>query len=139
MKMHKLKTVVCSLAFQHIKETSALTKQEHVYYKCIIECTYKIQWYTICMVAISLLGMIAFVIFTAQKLKLFKDHLFSNVVKVMLFKSDVQYYFPLILCRAIESIHLFKITGISTPDHVKLRPKALWDILKLEWIRFNIT
>ena len=45
-------------------------------------------------------------------------HLFSNAVKIMLFISDAQYYVPVKLCRTAESIHLFKIKGILTPEHV---------------------
>ena len=35
--------------------------------------------------------------------------LFSNVVKIMLFISDVHYYVPVKLCKTAGSIHLFKI------------------------------
>ena len=39
----------------------------------------------------------------------------------MLFISDVQYYVPIKLCKTAGSIRLFKITGILTPDKVKLK------------------
>ena len=39
----------------------------------------------------------------------------------MLFISDAQYYIPVKSCRAIGSIHLFKITGKLIPEHVKLK------------------
>ena len=42
------------------------------------------------MLVISLLGILGFVIFSAVKLKLFKGHLFSNAVRVILFISDEQ-------------------------------------------------
>ena len=58
-------------------------------------------------------------IFNARKLKLFRGHLFFNVVKVMIFTSDAQYYVSLKLCRTAGSIHLFKITGKLTPKHVE--------------------
>ena len=41
----------------------------------------------------------------------------------MLFISDVQYYVPLKLCKTAGSIHLFKITGMLTPEYLKLK----WD------------
>ena len=50
------------------------TEQEHFDDKCIIECTCKVQWYTLCLLAMSLLGIIGTVIFDARKLKLFKGH-----------------------------------------------------------------
>ena len=40
---------------------------------------------------VSILGIIVFVILIARKLKLFRGHLFSNIVKIMLFISDAQY------------------------------------------------
>ena len=85
--------------------------------KFVIECTYKIQWYTMCILAISLLGIRDFFIFNAGKIKLFKDHLFSNAVMVMLFISDVHYYVPLKLCRTEDNIHLLKITDKFTHKH----------------------
>ena len=35
-----------------------------------------------------------FIVINVRKLKLFRGHLFSNAVKVMLFISDGQYYIP---------------------------------------------
>ena len=43
----------------------------------------------------------------------------------MLFISDAQYYVPVKLCRTAGSIHLFKITGKSLPEHVKLNKHLL--------------
>ena len=44
-----------------------------------------------------------------------------NVVQIMVFISDVQYYVPVKLCRTVGSIHLFKITGRLTIDKVRLK------------------
>ena len=51
----------------------------------------------------------------------------------MLFISDVQYYVPIKLCKTTGSIHLFKITGILTPDKVKLKKHYIWNILQIDW------
>ena len=51
-----LKTLVTSLALQQIKEVDAVTRQEDILLN--IECTWKIQWYTILMLSLSLLGVI---------------------------------------------------------------------------------
>ena len=53
-----------------------MSEQEHVYDRCVIECIYKIQWNTISTLTISLLSIIAFVIFNARKLKSFKAIIF---------------------------------------------------------------
>ena len=72
-----------------------------------IECTCEIQcipMYTICMLVISISGIVVFVIRNARRLKLFRRHLFSNAVKILLFISDVQNYVPVKLCRITGSI-----------------------------------
>ena len=51
----------------------------------------------------------------------------------MLFISNVQYCVPIKLCKTAGSIHLFKITGILTPDKVKLKKHYIWDILEVDW------
>ena len=62
-----------------------------------------------------------FIILNARKLKLFRGHLFSIAIKIMLFISDAQYYIPVKLCRNTASIHLFKGTGKLTPEHIELK------------------
>ena len=32
-----------------------------------------------------------------------------------------------------RSIHLFKITGMLTPENVKLKRNKLWDVIELDW------
>ena len=57
----------------------------------------------------------------------------------MLFISDIQYYVPIKLCKPSGSIHLFKMTGILTPDKVKLKKHYIWDILEVDWKEFKVT
>ena len=58
----QIKSLVTTLSLQQLREVEAVTKQEHVSMIHDIECTIKIQWYTICMLIISILGIVAFVI-----------------------------------------------------------------------------
>ena len=64
-----------------MREEGTVTNQEHISTLHDIECTCKIQWYTLCMLSISTLGRVILVIFNARKLKLFRRHLFSHAVK----------------------------------------------------------
>ena len=57
----------------------------------------------------------------------------------MPFKSDIQYYIPVKLCRTAGSIHLFKITGRLTIDKVRLNKHYVWDILEIDWSKIKIT
>ena len=114
-KYNKLRTLVASLALQQVKEVSAVeTKIEE--HRC--ECTS--QFYIILALSIAIIGLIIFIILQVKRIKLCRGQLFLNVVKIMLFISDVQYYIPVKLCKTAGSIHLFKITGKLTPDKVKL-------------------
>ena len=91
------------------------------------------------MLVISRIGIISFVILNARKLKLFRGHLFSNTVKIMLFISDAQYLVLEKLCRTAGSIHLFKSTGKLTPEHIKLKRNILWDVIKIDWKEVSMT
>ena len=73
------------------------------------------------MLSISILGILVSIILNARKLKLFRGHLFSNAVNIILFISDAHYYVPVNLCRTAGSIHLFKITGKLVPEHDNLK------------------
>ena len=79
---------------QQIREVGMIAKQGHVSTIHNIECTCKIQWYTIVMLSLAVLGIMIFIILNARKLKLFRGHLFSNTIKIMLFISDAQHYVP---------------------------------------------
>ena len=136
-KHRKIKSLETSLGLQQIKEVGVVAKQEHDCIMHNIECTCKIQWCTIFMLHLLILGIIIFIILNAMKLKLFRGHLFSNAVKIMMFLSDAQYYVPVKLCRTAGSIHL--ITGKLTPKHIKLKRNILWDVIELAQKEVNMT
>lgn len=56
----KLTMLGTSIALQQIKEVGVVTRQEAIMPN--IECTCKIQWYTILMLSLSILGLVFFVI-----------------------------------------------------------------------------
>ena len=67
------------------------------------------------MLIISLLGKVGFVIITCRKSKSWKENLFSNAVKVMLFFSDVQYY------TTADSVYSFKIKENLFKKYLKIK------------------
>ena len=77
------------------------------------------------MLSLLILQIVIFIILNTRKLKLFRGHLFSNRVKIMLFISDAQYYIPVKLYRTASSIHLCKITGKLFPEHIQLKKNIL--------------
>ena len=120
-KHSKLKSLVTSLALQQLGEVDTVTKQERVSVLHDIE----VQWYTICMLIISILGIVTVIILNTRKLKLFRGHFSSNTVKIMLFISGAECYVPAKLCRTAGSIHLLKITGTLLCEHLKLKRNIL--------------
>ena len=69
----KLKSLVPSLALQQIKEVGAVAKQESVTLVPNIECTCKMQWYTILILSLSILGFVFFCHFEIKKTKTVQD------------------------------------------------------------------
>ena len=130
-KHNKLRTSVVSLALQQVREVSTSTiKKEDENYTC--NCTS--QFYIILALSITTIGLVIFMILQVRKIKkLYRRQLFSNIVKIMLFISDVQYYVLVKLCKTAGSIHLFKIIGMLTPGKVKLNKDYIWDILEVDW------
>ena len=88
-KHNKLRTLVTSLALQQAKEVKAgeISKGNH---NC--ECT--AQFYIILALSVIIIGLVVFMILQVRRIKLCRGQLFLNVVKIMLFMSDVQYYIP---------------------------------------------
>ena len=86
-KHNKLRTLVVSLALNQVKEVSAVeTKEEE--YRC--KCTS--QFHVILALGIMIIVLVIFAILQVKRIKLCRGQLFLNVVKIMLFISDVQYY-----------------------------------------------
>ena len=127
---NELQTLVVSLALQQVKEVStSATKKEYDNYMC--DCTS--QFYIILALSISIIGLVIFTILQVRRIKLCRGQLFSKVVKIMLFISDVQYFVLIKLCKTAGSIHLFKITGVLMPAKVKINKHYIWDILEVDW------
>ena len=82
---------------------------------------------------LTVLSMITVIFLHYRKLKLCRGYRFSNVVKIVLFISDVQNYMPIKLCKTSGSIHLFKIKGTSKLRDIKLNRNYLWDMLEISW------
>ena len=132
-KHNKLRTLVVSLALQQVKEVSIVeTKEEE--YRC--QCTS--QFYVILALSITVIGLVIFTILQVKRIKICRGQLFSNVVKIMLFISDIQYYVPVKLCKTAGSIHLFKIKGTPTQNKVKLNKHYIWDIFKIDWSKIQV-
>ena len=83
--------------------------------------------------------LILFAILQLRRIKSCRGQLCSNIIKIMLFISDIQYYIPVKLCKTAGSIHLSKITGRILMDKVKLNKHYIWDILEIDWSEVKVT
>ena len=126
-KHNNLKALVTSLALQQVKKVKA-DDIENVNSKC--KCT--TQFYIILVLSLVILSLIIFAILQVRRIKICRGQIFSNLVKIMLFISDIQYYIPVKLCKTVGSIHLFKITGKIMMGKVKLNKHYIWDILEID-------
>ena len=132
-KHNKLRALVTNLVLQQVKEVKA-DDIENVNYKC--KC--RTQFYIILALSLAIISNI-FAILQVRRIKICRGQLFSNVVKIMLFISDVQYYITVKLHKTAGSIHLFKITGKITMEKVKLNKHYIWDILEIDWSEVKVT
>ena len=119
-----------SLALQQVKEvsTSAIQKEDDNY---ACDCTS--QFHIILALSTTIIGLVIFTTLQVRRIILCRGQLFSNIVKIMLFVSDIPYYVLVKLCNTAGSIHLFKITEILMPDKVKINKLYIWAILEVDW------
>ena len=74
-----------------------------------------------------------------RKSKFCRGHRFSNVVKIVMFISDVQHYIPIKFCKTAGSPHLFKIKGTLKSDDIRLNKNYLWDMLEINWDKIKLS
>ena len=133
-KHNKLRALVTSLVLRQVKEVK-VEDIENIHPKC--EC--KAQFYIILTLSIAMISLIIFAILQLRRIKLCRGQLFLNIIKVMLFISDVQSYIPAKLCKMAGSIPLFKITGKIMTDVVKLNKCYVWHVLEIDWSKVKVT
>ena len=92
---NKLRTLVVTLTLQQVTEVSASVTQQNNNNAC----NYTPQFYIILALSITILGLVIFAILQVRRIKLCRGQLFSNVAKIKLFISDMQYYMPIKLCK----------------------------------------
>ena len=90
-------------------------------------------------IALTLLNMGIVILLHYRKSKFCRGYRFSNVVKIVLFISDVQHYIPIKLCKTSESPHLFTITGTLTSEEIRLNKNYVWDTLEINWDKIKLS
>ena len=140
-KQGKMKSLVSSLALQAVKPkvvVDALQMNENSSPDTNITCNCRIAWWTILMLALSGIGIVAYVVIKMRKLKLLRGESFTNTCRLYLFISDIKYYVPLKLCKVTGSIPLMKIQGMLSEKDVTLKGSLIWDVLELNWTKVKL-
>ena len=123
---HKhIRTIVASLILHKTKEVEAKLTTE----------TNNLEYGTVAYIgmALTILSMATVIFLLYRKSKFCKGYRFSNVVKIVLFISDVQNHISIKLYKTSDSLYLFKIEGMLKPEDIKLNRNYLWDTLEINW------
>ena len=123
---HKhIRTIIASLILHKTKEVEANSNSnpETNDYECRTSAYVGM--------ILTVLSMITVILLHYRKSKLYRGYRFSNVMKIVLFISDVQNYIPIKLSKTSGSIHLFKIKDTLKPRDIKLNRNYLWDTLEI--------
>ena len=75
----------------------------------------------------------------SKKSKIFKDRLFSNIIKTKLFIVDNQCYIPLDLSKIAGNVYLFKLNGILVVENLTLKKNWIWDVLEIDWTNVHVS
>ena len=130
-KCKHIRTIVGSLLLHKAKEVEARTPTKIDDSECgTLACI---------GIALMLLSMAIVILLHYRKSKFCREHRFLNIVKIVLFISDVQHYIPIRLCKTSGSLHLFKITGTLTPEDIRLNKNYLWDTLEINWDKIKLS
>ena len=89
--------------------------------------------------ALKILSMATVIFLHYGKSKFCRGYRFSNIVKIVLFISDVQNYILIKLCKTSGRYHLFKIKGTLKPEDIKLNKNYLWDTLEINWNEIKLS
>ena len=125
--------IVSSLILHKIKEVEANSNPDPEINR------YECRTLAYVGIILTVLSMIIVISLHYRKSRLCRGYRFSNVVKMVLFISDVQNYILIKLCKTSGSIHLFKIKGTMKSKDIKLNKNHLWDTLEINWNKIIIT
>ena len=99
---HKhIRTLVASLILHKIEEVEANSNSEETNSRC--------GTLTYVGIILTVLSMVIVVFLHYSKSRLCKGYRFFNVIKIMIFISDIRNYVPIKLCKTAGSIHCLKL------------------------------
>ena len=131
---HKhMRTIVASLILHKTKEVEANSNPnpETNNYEC--------RTFAYVGIILTVLSMITIIFLHYRKSKLCRGYKFSNIVKIVLFISDVQNYIAIKFCKTSGSIHLFKNSRHIEAQRYKIEQKLLMGHIRNKLDKIIIT
>ena len=122
-KGEKMQALVANLAI--IRGVKAINKE--------IKTIHKEYWIIIIWLSLILLCVLFLTIEKLYRMPIFRKFHYSNMIKIMLFISDIKSYVPIKLCKTSGSIHLFKLTGSINKENITLHKNMVWDVMEIDW------
>ena len=126
----KMRVLITNLAVE--KSVKALTEGKEI-------CSNYEYWIIIAWLSLILLGIMFLIIEKVHKMPIFRKHQYSNIIKVLVFISNIKSYVPIKLCKTTGSIHLFKLMGSLQREDIRLHRNKVWDILEIDWKNGTVT
>ena len=134
----KLKTLVVGLAVHQYQDKIKGINVLETNNTQPFVCSCKLEWWTICMLMISLVGVISYLFLKCKQRHLFKGYHYLNASHLMLFASD---HLQVCSYQAWESITrygLFKLIGHNDNVTITLWKSLIWNTLEIDWSQVNI-
>ena len=128
-KGEKMRTLVANLAM--IRGVKAISEE--------IKIIDKDYWIIIIWLSFILLCVLFLTIEKLYRMPMFRKYHYSNMIKIMIFLSDIKSYVPIKLCKTLGGIHLFKLTGSINKENITLHKNTVWDIIEIDWQPVTVT
>ena len=128
-KGEKMQALVANLAM--IRGVKVLSKE--------IETIDKEYWIIIIWLSFILLCVLFLTIEKLYRIPIFRKYHYSNIIKILIFISDIKLYVPIKVCKTSGSIHLFKLTGSINKENITLHKNMLWDVMEIDWRPVTVT
>ena len=125
----EMQALVANLAM--IRGVKAISKE--------IESIDKEYWIIIIWLSLILLCVLFLTIEKLYRMPMFRKYRYSNMIKIMIFISDIKLCVPIKLCKTSGSIHLFKLTGSINKENITLHKNTIWDVMEIDWRPVTIT
>ena len=91
------------------------------------------------MTIVNIISVLFLTIEKLYRMPMFRKYCYSNMIKIMIFISDIKLYVPIKLCKRPGSIYLFKLTGSINKENITLHKNIMWDIMEIDWRPVTIT